>query len=94
MFWHNWLLTLVIFNSVMPVISFPKYNTTTLVAHAEMAPIISWHDSATRPGESYLLIDDCLVTIDMKKATKDLCYVQKQIVKQCQIPDALGEKCD
>lgn len=73
------------------VFGFTLFN----IGHAAAeTPDISWFDSRTKPGESYLLIDECLVALATKTATKDLCYVQNQIKKQCGIPDALGEKCE
>ena len=57
-------------------------------------PDISWFDSRTKPGESYLMIDDCFVALKTTKAEKDLCYVQQAIKKQCGINYKMEKNCD
>lgn len=88
--WKSMLLSSIIFGFPF----FPLFNLgyfpQTAVAET---PDISWFDSRTKPGESYLMIDECFVALETSKATKDFCYIQKQIKKQCGIADALGEKC-
>jgi hypothetical protein len=54
-------------------------------------PDISIFDSRTMPGESYLIMDDCFVPL---KTTSDLCYVQKQIKKECGITYELEKNCE
>ena len=55
-------------------------------------PDISIFDSRTTPGESYLIMDDCFVPLKTNK-TSDLCYVQKQIKKECGIDYQLEKNC-
>lgn len=74
----------------MPYYEPLKYSN---VAMAE-TPEISWFDSRTKKGESYMLIGECFVALNTKTAVKSLCYVQKQIEKQCGQKYELEKKCD
>lgn len=70
------------------------YSPRPNIAYADEmhTPDISIFDSRTQPGESYLIMDDCFVPLKTAK-TNDLCYVQKQIQKQCDIFYELEKNC-
>ena len=66
--------------------------TLALIAHADLSNL-KWIDSDDNPKVTYLVINECATPL-LKTNLKDLCYVDKMVMKSCHIKTDIGENCE